>query len=61
MCNGNCTGYPSTTGSIDYSQSCGSRLPCGVCMITGDRCPLMPYTVTPTWMTTTTTTMEVVD
>ena len=41
-----------TTAPNSYTeQSCSSRLPCGVCMITGNRCPLT-WSVQPTWITT---------
>ena len=32
---------PSTT-AYSVSQACGSRLPCGLCLITNQRCPMMP-------------------
>ena len=38
-----------TTG-IDYQKTCASRLPCGVCLITGRDCPYSyRTTVTPNW------------
>ena len=39
--------------SIDYSKSCGSRLPCGLCMITNSPCPYMVITPDVTCSTTT--------
>jgi len=41
----------STVTSVDYSQGCFSRLACGVCMVTGRMCPLVPMTIQPTWGT----------
>lgn len=39
----------STTG-CPVAQVCGSRLPCGVCLITNQKCPLtMPAYPTITW------------
>lgn len=36
------------------NNACGSRLPCGVCMITGSRCPLVGWEMSPTWTASTT-------
>ena len=44
--------YNTTTAPNSYAeQNCASRLPCGVCMITGNRCP-QTWSVQPTWITT---------
>ena len=41
-----------TTGTtFDYPNSCFSRLPCGVCTVTGKICPLTPVVIQPTWGT----------
>lgn len=43
----------SVTGSQScniYSvQNCSSRLSCGVCVITGNMCPVIPYHIEPVW------------
>lgn len=40
---------PGTSTACPVPQACGSRLPCGVCLITNQRCPLMPCTPSITW------------
>lgn len=37
-------------------QACGSRLPCGLCLITNQRCPMMPCQPNITWTNNTITT-----
>ncbi len=37
--------------TFDYTNSCFSRLACGVCMVTGRICPLAPVVIQPTWGT----------
>ena len=44
---------PKTTDSVQGSAYCASRLPCGVCLITGQRCPLFGWDIQPTWISTT--------
>ena len=43
--------YQSTSTVINAPGYCGSRLPCGVCLLLGTQCPLGPTTITPTWGT----------
>lgn len=39
--------------SLTYgSNNCGSRLPCGLCLITNRPCPFVEQTITPTWKIT---------
>lgn len=39
--------------SLTYeSNNCGSRLPCGLCLITNQPCPFMAQQIVPTWETT---------
>lgn len=38
-----------STTACPVPQACGSRLPCGVCLITNQRCPLMPCAPSITW------------
>ena len=33
---------PGSTTACPVPQACGSRLPCGLCLITNQRCPMMP-------------------
>lgn len=33
----------------DFSEYCGSRLPCGLCMITNSPCPYITYKPEITW------------
>lgn len=44
----NCVTSDHTT-ACPVPQACGSRLPCGVCLITNQRCPLMPCAPSITW------------
>lgn len=38
------------TSSTTYQvESCGCRLPCGVCLMTNKPCPFAVATVQPTW------------
>lgn len=43
-----------TTGTnINYNANyCGSRLPCGLCLITNSPCPMFPTQISPTWKIT---------
>ena len=34
------------------SNNCGSRLPCGLCLITNSPCPFVVQTITPMWRVT---------
>ena len=40
---------PGPSTACPVPQACGSRLPCGVCLITNQRCPLMPCAPSITW------------
>lgn len=43
-----------TTANTTLNMNfCGSRLPCGLCMITNSQCPMMTTTYTPTCTTST--------
>ena len=35
-----CTAHPSTVGMYSNADNCGSRLPCGLCLITNQPCPM---------------------
>lgn len=37
--------------TIDYSQYCAYRLPCGICTRTNSYCPLFSGIIDVTWMT----------
>ena len=42
--------------SITYNEEyCPYRLPCGICTRTNQQCPKCTVTVTPTWVSTSTT------
>ena len=36
------TANPSTVGTYLNTENCGSRLPCGLCLITNQLCPMYP-------------------
>ena len=36
------TAHPSTVGTYLNVDNCGSRLPCGLCLITNQPCPMRP-------------------
>lgn len=36
------TAQPSTVGTYPNTDSCGSRLPCGLCLLTNQPCPMRP-------------------
>ena len=36
------TAQPSTVGTYLNAEKCGSRLPCGLCLITNQLCPMYP-------------------
>ena len=36
------TAQPSTVGTYSNVDNCGSRLPCGLCLITNQPCPMRP-------------------
>ena len=36
------TAHPSTVGTYLNVDHCGSRLPCGLCLITNQLCPMYP-------------------
>ena len=36
------TANPSTVGTYSNADNCGSRLPCGLCPITNQPCPMRP-------------------
>ena len=36
------TAHPSTVGTYSNADHCGSRLPCGLCLITNQPCPMYP-------------------
>ena len=36
------TAHPSTVGTYSNADNCGSRLPCGLCLITNQPCPMYP-------------------
>ena len=39
--------------SLTYEpNNCGSRLPCGLCLITNSPCPFVTQTITPIWEVT---------
>lgn len=40
---------PGHSTACPVPQACGSRLPCGVCLITNQKCPLMPCAPSITW------------
>lgn len=46
------TTTPNNTNEV---SSCGSRLPCGLCLITNRRCPMLPVKYEPICSTTTIT------
>lgn len=46
------TTTPNNTNEV---SSCGSRLPCGLCLITNRRCPMFPVKYEPICSTTTIT------
>ena len=37
-----CIAQPSTVGTYSNAEKCGSRLPCGLCLITNQLCPMYP-------------------
>lgn len=37
-----------TPNNTNEASSCGSRLPCGLCLITNRRCPMLPVKYEPT-------------
>ena len=37
-----CTAQPSTVGTYPNTNNCSSRLPCGLCLITNQPCPMRP-------------------
>lgn len=37
-----CIAQPSTVGAYLNADNCGSRLPCGLCLITNQPCPMRP-------------------
>ena len=37
-----CTAHTSTVGTYSNTDNCGSRLPCGLCLITNRPCPMYP-------------------
>lgn len=43
------TYVPNSPTACPVPQACGSRLPCGLCLITNQRCPMMPYQPIITW------------
>lgn len=45
-----------STGGVSCVNSCGSRLPCGLCLITNKPCPMMTTTYEPSWTVNTGTT-----
>ena len=53
--NSNYTPSGSTT-ACPVPQACGSRLPCGLCLITNQRCSMMPWRPSITWTNNTVTT-----
>ena len=40
---------PGSTTACPIPQACGSRLPCGLCLITNQRCPMLPCQPNITW------------
>ena len=36
------TAQPSTVGTYSNADNCSSRLPCGLCLITNQPCPMRP-------------------
>lgn len=36
------TAQPSTVGTYPNADNCNSRLPCGLCLITNQPCPMYP-------------------
>ena len=36
------TAHPSTVGTYSNADNCRSRLPCGLCLITNQPCPMYP-------------------
>lgn len=47
-----CTAQPSTVGTYPNADNCRSRLPCGLCLITNQPCPMYPIGfVGPTYST----------
>ena len=47
------TAHPSTAGTYSNVDNCGSRLPCGLCLITNQPCPMHPIVFGgPTFSTT---------
>lgn len=45
---------PGSTTACPVPQTCGSRLPCGLCLITNQRCPMMPCQPNIVWTSNTT-------
>ena len=37
-----CAAQPSTVGTYPNTNNCSSRLPCGLCLITNQPCPMRP-------------------
>lgn len=46
MSNNTTSTVTGTTSNINF---CGSRLPCGLCLITNRQCPMMAITCEPSW------------
>ena len=40
------------TTACPIPQACGSRLPCGLCLITNQRCPMLPCQPSIVWTST---------
>ena len=49
------TDKTNTATTINETSYCGSRLPCGLCLITNQRCPMLPVKYEPMCSTTTIT------
>ena len=41
-----------TSTACPVPQACGSRLPCGLCLITNQRCSMMPWRPNIVWSST---------
>ena len=41
-----------STTTCPVPQACGSRLPCGLCLITNQRCPMLPCQPNIVWTST---------
>lgn len=49
------TDKTNTATTINETSFCGSRLPCGLCLITNRRCPMLPVKYEPMCSITTST------